>query len=383
VNPELARRMQAWLEERRATMTDDLDAYVSLETPSTDKARLDAAVTWLSEWLTHHLGGGETTRVPGGAHGDVLQVSYPGTGQPVTLLCHYDTVWPAGTTGHWPFRIEGDRATGPGVFDMKAGLVQAVWALRAVREAEAPIPPVRLLLNGDEEIGSPASRPLIEDACRDAAAVLVFEPSAGGAIKTARKGIGIYTLVTVGIEAHAGLDPTAGASAVAEMARLICALHDMADLEAGTTVNVGTVHGGTRSNVTAGQAIAEVDARAATQAEADKINAAIFGLTPTDPRVSLRVEGGWNRPVMERTPAITQIFSLAQTIASALGLDLPEAAVGGGSDGNFAAALGLAVLDGLGAVGGGAHARHEYIDLPEMPRRAALAAGILTALGSR
>jgi glutamate carboxypeptidase len=372
--------MRAWLDEHRSHMTGDLEAYVALETPSTDKACLDAAVTWLREWLTRRLGEAETTRIPGGPYGDVLQVSYPGVGRPVTLLCHYDTVWPAGTIDHWPFRIEGDCATGPGIFDMKAGLVQAVWALLALREAGAPVPPVRLLLNGDEEIGSLASRPLIEEACQDAAAVLVFEPSAGGAIKTARKGIGVYTLTTTGIEAHAGLDPTVGASAVAEIARLICVLHDLTDLDAGTTVNVGTVRGGTRPNVTAGQAIAEVDTRAATQAEADKINAAILGLGTTDPRVSFQVEGGWNRPVMERTPAIAQIFGLARTVAAALDLDLREATVGGGSDGNFAAALGLKVLDGLGAVGDGAHARHEYIDLNEMPRRAALAAGILAAL---
>ena len=383
MNPDLVRRMHIWLEERRPEMTADLADFVAIETPSTDKQRLDAAAAWLGEWVTRHLGAADAViRTPGGTYGDTLQLGYPGTGQPVTLLCHYDTVWPAGTIDEWPFRIEGSRATGPGVFDMKAGLVQAVWALRAAWECGAPTPPVRLLLNGDEEIGSPAARPLIEQACRDAAAVLVFESAADGALKTARKGIGIYTVTTTGIEAHAGLDPTAGASAVAEMARLICTLHELTDLEAGTTVNVGTVHGGTRSNVTAGRAVAEVDARAASQAEAEKVNVAILGLSTTDHRVSVRVEGGWNRPVMERTQAVAEIFGLARTVASAIALDLREASVGGGSDGNFAAALGRPVLDGIGAVGAGAHARHEYVELDEMPRRAALAAGLLTALAN-
>jgi glutamate carboxypeptidase len=383
VNPDLVRRMHVWLEERRPEMTVDLADFVTIETPSTDKQRLDAAATWLGEWVTHHLGAADAViRTPGGAYGDTLQLGYPGTGQPVTFLCHYDTVWPAGTIDKWPFRIEGSRATGPGVFDMKAGLVQAVWALRAARECGAPTPPVRLVLNGDEEIGSPAARPLIEQACQDAAAVLVFESAADGALKTARKGIGIYTVTTTGIEAHAGLDPTAGASAVAEMARLICTLHELTDLGAGTTVNVGTVHGGTRSNVTAGRAVAEVDARATSQAEAEKVNMAILGLSTADRRVSVRVEGGWNRPVMERTQAVAEIFGLARTVASAIGLDLREASVGGGSDGNFAAALGRPVLDGIGAAGAGAHARHEYVELDEMPRRAALAAGLLTALAN-
>lgn len=383
MNPDLIRRMHAWLAEHQAEMTGDLDRLVSTETPSTDKDRLDAAATWLEGWVTQHLGPAETSvRTPGGEYGDIVRLDFPGTGRPVTFLCHYDTVWPAGTLDQWPFSINGDRATGPGIFDMKAGLVQAVWALRAARECGAAVPPVRLLLTGDEEIGSPASRPLIERASQDAAAVLVFEASADGAVKTARKGIGIYTLTTTGIEAHAGLDPTAGASAVGEMARLICTLHDLTDLDAGTTVNVGTVHGGTRSNVTAGQAVAEVDARATSQALADKVNAAILGLGTTDPRLSLRVEGGWNRPVMERTPAVAEIFALARTVAEAIGLDLREASVGGGSDGNFAAALGVGVLDGVGAVGAGAHARHEYIELSEMPRRAALAAGILAALAA-
>jgi glutamate carboxypeptidase len=383
VNPDLVRRMHIWLEERRPEMTADLADFVTIETPSTDKQRLDAAATWLGEWVTRHLGTADAViRTPGGTYGDTLRLGYPGTGQPVTFLCHYDTVWPAGTIDKWPFRIEGSRATGPGVFDMKAGLVQAVWALRAARECGAPTPPVRLVLNGDEEIGSPAARPLIEQACQDAAAVLVFESAVDGALKTARKGIGIYTVTTTGIEAHAGLDPTAGASAVAEMARLICTLHELTDLEAGTTVNVGTVHGGTRSNVTAGRAVAEVDARAASQAEAEKVNMAILGLSTADHRVSVRVEGGWNRPVMERTQAVAEIFGLARTVASAIGLDLREASVGGGSDGNFAAALGRPVLDGIGAVGAGAHARHEYVELDEMPRRAALAAGLLTALAN-
>ncbi|MGW0810359.1 M20 family metallopeptidase [Nonomuraea sp. NPDC002799] len=376
--------LRAWIEDHRAELLADLSAYVGLETPSNDKALLGAGLDWLDGYLEARVGAPAATRlVPGGAYGDIRVNDYPGQGgEPVLALAHYDTVWPAGTLATWPFTVEGDRATGPGVFDMKAGLIQLVWALRALEAAGLPRPPLRLLLNGDEEIGSPASRPLIEEAAGAAAAVLVFEASADGALKTERKGVGIFRLTFTGVEAHAGLEPAKGASAIDELARAVRVLHDLTDLTAGTTVNVGIVSGGTGTNVIAGSARAEVDVRVASQGEAARVDTALAALRPHDPRASIEVSGGWNRPVMERSPGTGLLFERARVVAAELGVDLRECSVGGASDGNFAAALGRPVLDGLGAVGAGAHARHEHVSVDGLVERAALTAALLTALAA-
>jgi glutamate carboxypeptidase len=297
----------------------------------------------------------------------------------LTFLAHYDTVWGAGTLADWPVRIDGDRFTGPGVFDMKAGLVQAVWAVRALRAAGLPHPAVRLLLSGDEEIGSPFSRPLIEKASADAAAVLVFEASADGALKTARKGVGLFDVHVRGVESHAGLEPAAGASAIDEIARVVRTLHAATDLDEGTTVNVGVLRGGTRSNVMAGAAEAEVDVRVASTAAEVRIDELLGSLRPHDPRAAITVQGGWNRPAMERSPAIAAMYALVRRAGERLGVELAETSVGGASDGNFAAAMGLPVLDGLGAIGAGAHARHEHVSIDGMLERSALAAAVITA----
>ncbi|MCK2219340.1 M20 family metallopeptidase [Actinomadura sp. ATCC 31491] len=390
----VAGELHAWLGRHREEMLADLAAYVSLETPSNDRTLLDAALKWLDGWLAARLGPPAATRlVDGGTrgeaggrgepavYGDVRLNDYAGLGEvPVLLLAHYDTVWPAGTLAAWPFTVDGDLATGPGVFDMKAGLVQLVWAVRALEAAGLPRPPLRLLLNGDEEIGSPLSRPLIEEAAESSAAVLVFEASADGALKTARKGVGIFQVAITGVEAHAGLEPAKGASAIDELARAVRHLHDLADPAAGTTLNVGVVRGGTGSNVVAGAAHAEVDVRVASQAEADRIAAALAALRPHDERAAIEVRGGWNRPVMERGPGTARLFALARDVAAGLGVELEECSVGGASDGNFAAALGLPVLDGLGAVGAGAHARHEHVSVRGMVERSALTAALLNAL---
>jgi glutamate carboxypeptidase len=375
-------RLHAWVEDHRAAMLDDLARYVDTETPSDHKPSLDAGLDWLGTWLTNALGTPATTRrTNGDEHGDVEVYDYPGQGTaPILLLCHYDTVWDLGTTARRPFRVDGDQATGPGVFDMKAGLVQAVWALRALDAAGLPRPPVRLLLNGDEEIGSPASRPVIEAEADGAAAALVFEASANGAVKTARKGVGIFRVHAAGIEAHAGLDPEKGVSAVEEIARVVLSLHALTDLAVGTTVNVGVLNGGTRTNVTAGRAAAQVDVRLARQTEAARIDAALADLRPHNPRATLTVSGGWNRPVMERTEPIARLYRLARTVAGRMGVDLRECSVGGASDGNFVAALGLPVLDGFGAVGDGAHAVHEHVSVAGMVERTVLAAAVLYAL---
>ena len=268
---------------------------------------------------------------------------------------------------------------GPGVFDMKGGLVQMVWALRALDRLGVDRPPVRLVLNGDEEIGSPFSRPLLEQASEGASAVLVFEASADGAVKTARKGVGLFEVTAHGVESHAGLDPEAGASAVDEIARVITRLHDAADLTRGTSINVGVVRGGSRANVMAGSAWASLDVRVATAREQDRVDEVLGSLRPHDQRCLLEVAGGWNRPVMTRTDDIAHLYELAKVIAGHLGVRLAEASVGGASDGNFVAARGIPVLDGLGAVGGGAHARSEHVSIRGMVERTALAAGLFAA----
>ena len=373
--------LHRWLDARRPQLVDDLVAYVELETPSDDLALLKKGLAHVEEWLAERLGPpADRAHHESGEHGDVVVLEYAGTGdRPLTLLAHYDTVWSAGTLDGWPVRVDGDRVSGPGVFDMKAGLVQAAWAVRALRAADVPHPPLRLLLNGDEEVGSRFSRPLIEQACADAAAVLVFEASADGALKTGRKGVGIFEVAARGVEAHAGLDPESGASAVDEIARLVLRLHAASDPAAGTTVNVGVVRGGTRSNVVAGTAHADVDVRVRSVAAQEHIDALLQGLAPHDPRAEVAVRGGWNRPVMEPNAAISSVFALARRAAEQLGVELRETSVGGASDGNFAAAMGLPVLDGLGAVGGGAHARHEHVTVSGMVERSAVAAAVIAA----
>jgi glutamate carboxypeptidase len=365
-------------------MTDDLRMLVELETPSDDKELLDTGLAAIEEWTHRRLGPpDERRRHDGGPHGDMLELLYRGTSPATVLvLCHYDTVWPAGTLAGWPFHVTDDgRASGPGVFDMKCGLMQAVWALRLLREADLPRPSVRLFLNGDEETGSAASRPHVERLSEDAAATLVCEAAAGpeGALKTARKGGGIFELTVAGVEAHAGLEPERGASAVHALAELVTRIVAFGAPELGTTVNVGVLSGGTRRNVVAGQASCGIDVRIAEPAEADRIDAAFAALRPADPRVTVTLTGGWARPPMVPNPASELLFKQAQAIAADLGRPVRATSVGGASDGNFVAALGRPVLDGLGAVGDGAHARHEHALLAYVPSRTALIAGLLTA----
>lgn len=375
-----------YLADARAQMVADLTGYIEQETPSDDLAALDAGLAWVRGWLGERIGEpAEERRVDGGEHGDVAVLDYAASGGGegrVAVLCHYDTVWPLGTLEGWPVRIDGDRLTGPGAFDMKAGLVQVVWAIRAAREAGLPLPAIRLVLNGDEETGSPASRPVIEAEVADCDAVLVFEASAEGALKTARKGVGIFQVTTRGIEGHAGLDPERGVSAIDEIARVVVQLHGAADLAAGTSVNVGTLRGGSRSNVTAGLATAMVDVRVADQEERARIDGVLQALSPRHELAELEVGGGWNRPVMQRSEGTARLFALAEEAAAELGTSIRETSVGGASDGNFAAALGLPVLDGLGAVGDGAHARHEWISIAGLLERAGIAALLLSKLAS-
>jgi glutamate carboxypeptidase len=280
-----------------------------------------------------------------------------------------------------PFRVEEGKAYGPGIFDMQNSLVLVEYALRAVRDLALALPrPVTVLITSDEEVGSPTSRTLIEEEARRSAYVLVMEsPLPGGVLKTSRKGVGRYTVEITGRAAHAGVEPEKGVSAIQELAHQVLKLHSLTELAQGTTVNVGVVHGGTVVNVVAAQAVAEVDVRAWSQAEAERIDQGILGLLPVTPGAQVRVRGGWNRPPLERRMTAA-LFAQAQTIGRALGLTLDEGGTGGGSDGNFTAALGIPTLDGLGTPGHGAHADHEHIEVDQMPGRAALLAALLLKL---
>lgn len=369
----------------RARLIEDLTAYVALETPSDDPEALASGLAWARAYVTRHLGEPDGADVTAGApYGDTAVLRYAASNDgagAIGVLCHYDTVWPLGTLREWPVSIDGDRFTGPGAFDMKAGLVQFVHAVRIAREHGMRVPALTIVLNGDEEVGSPASRPVIEDAVRGLDAVLVFEASADGAVKTARKGVGLFSVTTTGREAHAGLDPDRGISAIDEIARAVLQLHGAADRAAGTSVNVGILSGGSRMNVTAGRAEAHIDVRVESESERERIDAVLAGLRAEHPDATLTVSGGWNRPIMPRSDSTAALFTEASEAADELGFSLTEISVGGASDGNFAAALGIPVLDGLGAVGDGAHARTEWVSIDGMVERTALAAALLHRLG--
>ena len=258
-----------------------------------------------------------------------------------------------------------------------SGLVQGIWGLRALQVKGLLRRPVVLLANSDEEIGSPTSRPIIEREAARARAALVLEPSARGAVKTARKGVGMFRVQVTGRAAHAGLEPQRGVSAIDELARLVLELHALSDPRTGTTVNVGVIQGGTRVNVTAARAWADVDLRVASVAEGERAEKAILGLAPHHPEASISVRGGMNRPPMERTPGVAALYQQASELAAEMGFELDEATVDDGSDGNFVAALSLPLLDGLGAVGEGAHAANEWMNVSAMPQRAALFARLI------
>ncbi|MHB8395426.1 MAG: M20/M25/M40 family metallo-hydrolase [Candidatus Dormibacteria bacterium] len=370
-----------WLRQRSQTWEDALEELVRLESPSGDAEHLAACARWVAgrarEWVApDELDLLSEAGVP------QLRARVHGTGAArVLLLCHLDTVWSLGSYQP-PFNVEAGVARGPGVFDMKGGVVVALAALAALRALGGDRPSVTLLCTGDEEVGSAASRALIEAEARGSAAVLVLEPPAGAAVKVARKGVGTYSMHLLGRAAHAGLEPERGVNSVVELAALVGQVADFARPEIGTTVTPTVFSGGTRTNVVPAAAELRIDVRFSTKAEADRVDLGIRALKPSHPEAVLRVEGGPNRPPLEET-ASAELFSLASLVADRIGLGpLQSASVGGGSDGNFTAALGIPTLDGLGIVGGNAHAAGEWADLTSIPDRAALIAGCLQSLAS-
>jgi glutamate carboxypeptidase len=306
----------------------------------------------------------------------------PASDKQLLVVGHLDTVWPLGTLAQRPFAIKEDRAYGPGIFDMKAGVTAAVFAMRALKElGRQTTRNVTFLMTCDEETGSHFSRDIVEEEGRRSVAALVLEPPIpGGVVKTSRKGVGEFELIVRGRSAHAGNDPRAGISAITELANQVLAINAMADYGRGTTLNVGVVSGGVLSNVIPAEARGRIDMRYATLEEGQRIIAAMQQLEPVLEGARLEVRGGINRPPMVRTPEIATLFEHARTLAAEIGHVLKEGSVGGGSDGNFIAALGVPVLDGLGVDGAGAHAEHEHIVISDIPRRATLLARLIETI---
>ena len=378
-----AQRRLACFEERRDQIVSTIRELVEIESPSDNKAAVDCLAKTVAQKFAA-LGG--QVRIHRATNfGDHLQVDFEGKsgGTPVLLLGHYDTVYPLGTLASMPCRVVDNKLTGPGVLDMKSGIALMLHALSALQEWGGSLPrPITVLLVSDEEVGSDSSRAITESLAKKAAAVLVLEPSYGfeGAVKTARKGVGEYMVKVTGRASHAGLDFQKGVNAILELARQIEKVSSFTDLKKGLTVNVGIVSGGSRTNVVPAEATAQVDVRIARLKDAAGIDKKMRGLRPFNRKCKLEITGGINRPPMERTAGVAALYAKAVAVAGELGWKLGEAAVGGGSDGNFTAGLGIPTLDGLGGVGDGAHASHEHILIPELPRRAALVAGLIESV---
>ena len=371
-----------YCKEEREAMLDCLRQMVEIESPSSSKAAVDRLAGFLAQEFKRCAG--EVRLLEHPTAGCAVKATFwPGRHKqkPILLLGHLDTVWELGTLAQMPFRVRGRKAFGPGILDMKSGIVIGVWAIRALQALQiSPAGPVHFFLNPDEEVSSVAFRNEILAEAERARAVLVLEPAAaGGALKTARKGVGEFKITVHGRSAHAGVNPAAGANAIVELARQLLKVQSSARKLLGLTLNVGRIEGGTRSNVVPECATAWIDVRIPRLHDRAVIERRIRALKPHDRGTQLEIEGGINRPPMERKMAVA-LFRKAQVVARAIGIDLSEASTGGGSDGNFTAALGVPTLDGLGGVGDGAHARHEHILIPELPRRAAVLAGLLATL---
>ena len=355
-----------------------LRRMVDMESFTADKPSTDALGGYIKGRLEGL--GAQVRVVPQAEVGDHLVADIGEGDQQVLLLCHMDTVWPTGTIQERPFRVEGGLGYGPGILDMKAGIAIALHALETLSAHDVtPQQRVRMIINSDEEVGSTSSRRLIEDEARKSTQVFCLEPGAGteGALKTGRKGVGIFEVKVTGRASHAGNEPEKGISAIEEMAHQVLRLHSLTDLPRGTTVNVGVIQGGAVRNQIAASAEAKIDLRVTTMQEAARVEGEILNSAPVLPGASVEVVGGLNRPPMERTETTAMLVNAVQELADPLGIKLTEAQVGGGSDAQFAAAAGIPVLDGLGGVGEGPHADHEYIVVSELPRRVALLASIL------
>ncbi len=379
--PAQLSQLRDWLAPHKSEMVAELKELVLMESPTHDKAACDQLCAALAEKF-RQLGARVKIHRQKKA-GDHLQVEFAGAKdrKPILLLGHYDTVYATGTLATMPWRESKGLLYGPGIFDMKGGIVQVMYAIRAL-QAQGPLPrPVTVLLVSDEEEGSETSRAITEKIAGRCEAVLVCEPAGhGGALKTARKGVGNFTIRVSGVASHAGLDFEKGHNAILELSHQVQAVAAMTNLERGITLNPGIIRGGTRTNVVPSEAEAEFDLRIANKLDGDLMMRKVRSLRAANKKCKLQVEGGINRPPMERSPAVVALFHQAQKVAKELGFSVTEIAVGGGSDGNFTAGMGIPTLDGLGAVGDGAHSPRESVVAAEMPRRAALLAGLIASV---
>jgi glutamate carboxypeptidase len=374
----------SFAQSRQSEIVGLIRRLVECESPSDDPAAVNRFVELFADAVSDIA---ETRTFPGGRFGNHLRCEFelPGrrkSGQ-ILAIGHSDTVYTTGTLARMPFREADGRIWGPGVLDMKGGLAFFVFAIRALRALETPVSRrVVLLVNSDEEVGSDSSRALIEREARKSDAVLVLEPATGleGKLKTARKGVGDYTMIVRGRSAHTGLDFSSGANAIVELARQIGKVSGFTKLERGVTVSPGVISGGTRSNVVPDEARVTIDIRAPRESDAAALDRKFRALKPVDKRCTIEVAGGVNRPPMERSAGVVRLFRTARRLAGELGRELEESTSGGGSDGNFTAALGVPTLDGLGAVGEGAHSPRENILADRIADRTALLAKLVAAL---
>jgi glutamate carboxypeptidase len=371
------RALLAGARRKELSLLDFIQQLVRVESPSDDKSAVDACIA-LAAARAKALGGRVKLHRQR-RFGDLLELRFgpkSKTGRTL-LLGHLDTVWPLGTLHSMPCRLGEGRLWGPGTLDMKAGVGLAFTAIELLIEADLLQREIVLLLVSDEEVGSPVSRPLTERLAAQCAQVFVLESAQGLAYKTARKGTGLWRIAVTGLAAHAGVDFEKGASAIRELARLVETVSSWTDMKHGLTVNVGVIGGGSKSNVVPAEAWAQVDARIARPADGPRIARKFAALKSADKRCTLTVEGGMNRPPMPRTRGTAQLYRQARSLAAELGFALDEASSGGASDGNFTAALGIPTLDGMGAVGEGAHAHQESIIIEHLAPRTALLAGML------
>jgi glutamate carboxypeptidase len=370
------------LEAKQDAMVGMIRQFAEIESPSDDKAACDR----MSEFLAQKFAAlaGKVRVHQAEKYGNNLQIDFAGCKgvKPVLLLGHFDTVYPIGTLAKMPCQVADGWLYGPGVLDMKSGIAMMLFAIEALRTWHGELPrPVTVFLVSDEEVGSYSSRAITMELAKKSAGVLVLEPAAGrGAVKTARKGVGEYRLHVKGIASHAGLDPGKGHSAIVEMARQITAIWKMNDMKQGISANPGVIRGGTRTNVVAAEATVEIDVRIKKAPQAKALDRKLRSLKPFDKQCKLAMEGGINRMPMERTPGVAALYEKARTIAAQINWKLDEAAVGGGSDGNFTAGIGVPTLDGMGGDGEGAHAMHEHIVISELPKRTLLLAGMIASV---
>jgi len=368
-----------YFDGRRDEMIEAIRQIVDIESPSHDHERSLEVVDWVVEQVNSLGLDLQIERIPADGYGEHLIIrAFPGAQKSVFLLGHTDTVHPVGTALKNPTRIEGDLFYGCGIFDMKANIVLMIEALRFISaNGLSPERPITILLSCDEEVGSHMGRGLVEREAANAEKCLVFEPSSSGRLKTGRKGTAMYTLIAHGKPAHAGLEPEKGVNAISEIARQVANIHGLADAALGTTVNVCTIKGGTTSNVIPDLAKCDVDVRFSKMSEAERVDAAMHSMTAFDTSVRLELRGGINRPPLERNDEVVSFYQEARGMAAGFGYELGETQVGGASDGNFVAAMGVPILDGLGVTGDGAHMLSEHILVSDIPKRAALVTLIL------